>query len=54
MLAGAGAEVIVIAWLMNLCQAHLLEIMGGVLVVIPTMEVEPEEFDFKRNLHDNA
>ena len=54
MLAIAGADVIVIACLMNLCQERLLVIMGGVLEVILIVEVEPEEFNFNGNLHDDV
>ena len=50
-LAAAGVEVIAIAHLMNLHQERLLTILGGVLKVIPTVEVEPEDFDFKGNLN---
>ena len=52
-LAAVGVEVIVIVWLMNLCQERLLTVMGGVPEAIPIMEVEPEEFNFDGNLHDD-
>ena len=42
-----------IAHLMNLRCARLLELMGGQQEVIPITEVEPEEFDFDGNLHDD-
>ena len=52
--AAVGAEVIVIAHLMNSHQERLLTIMGGAPEVIPIMEVEPEEFNFDGNLHDDV
>ena len=52
-LAAAGVEVVAIVHLMNLHQGKLLTVMGGTPEVIPTMEVEPEEFDFEGNLHDD-
>ena len=53
-LAAAGAEVTRIAHLMNSRCARMLELLGGKREVIPIMEVEPEEFDFDGNLHDNV
>ena len=53
-LAVAGVEVIAIAHLMNPHQEQLLMIMGGAPEVIPTVEVEPEDFDFEGNLHGEA
>ena len=49
-LIAAGAEVIVIAHLMNSCLEQLLAITGGAPEAIPIVEVEPEEFDFNGNL----
>ena len=53
-LAAVGVEVIGIARLMNLCQGRLLALMGGAPEAILTVEVEPEEFDFEGNLHNNT
>ena len=53
-LAAVGAEVIVIAQLMNLHRERLLTISGGVPEVIPTVEVEPEDFNFEENLNGEA
>ena len=50
-MAAAAVEVIAIACLMNLCRGRLFTIMGGVPAVILTVEVEPEDFDFKGNFH---
>ena len=52
-LAAAGAEVTVIARLMNSQCERLLTIMDGEPGAIPIMEVEPEEFDLKGNLHND-
>ena len=49
-LVAVGAEVIAIAHLMNSHQEWLLTITGGTPEAIPTMEVEPEEFNFNGNL----
>ena len=49
-LVAAGAEMTRIARLTNLRHARMLELLGGKPVVIPTVEVEPEEFDFEGNL----
>ena len=49
-LAVVGVEVIVIACLMNLHWEQLLTITGGVPEAIPTVEVEPEDFDVNGNL----
>ena len=49
-LVAAGAEMTRIAHLMNLRRTRMLELLGGELVAIPIMEVEPEEFDFEGNL----
>ena len=49
-LVAAGAEMTRIARLMNLRCARMLELLGGEPAVIPAVEVEPEEFDFKGNL----
>ena len=53
-LAAAGAEVMRIAHLMNLRRTRMLELLGGEPAVIPIMEVEPEEFDFKGNLDSES
>ena len=53
-LAAAGAEVTVIVHLMCLHQDQLLAIMGGTPETIPIVEVEPEDFDFKRNLNSKV
>ena len=50
-LAAVGVEVIAIAHLMNSHRERLLAISGGALEVVPTVEVEPEDFDFKGNLN---
>ena len=50
MLVAAGAEVMVIVYLMNLCWERLLTLMGGTLEVIPIVEVDPEGFHFNGNL----
>ena len=49
-LVAAGAEMTRIARLTNLQRTRMLELLGGEPVVIPTVEVEPEEFDFEGNL----
>ena len=54
MLAAVGVEVIGVVHLINLCWERLLTVMGGTLEAIPIVEVEPEEFNFDGNLHDNA
>ena len=46
MLVAAGAEAMAIAHLMNSHQEWLLAITGGAPEAIPTVEVEPEDFDF--------
>ena len=53
-LAAVGEEMTVLAHLMNLQWAQLLTIMGGGPEVTLIMEVEPEEFDFEGNLHDDT
>ena len=53
-LVAAGAEMTRIACLMNLRRARMLELLGGELVAIPIMEVEPEEFDFEGNLNGES
>ena len=40
-----------IACLMNSHQEQLLTITGGVPEAIPTVEVEPEDFNFEGNLN---
>ena len=52
-LAAVGAEMTRISCLMNLQHARTLELLGGKQEVILIMEVEPEEFDFDGNLHDD-
>ena len=42
-----------IACLMNSCYKQLLALMGGEWEAIPIVVVEPEEFNFKGNLHDD-
>ena len=32
----------------------MLELLGGELAVIPIVEVEPEDFDFKGNLNGES
>ena len=49
-LVAAGAEMTRIARLTNLWRARMLELLGGEPVAIPTVEVEPEEFNFEGNL----
>ena len=39
-----------IARLTNLRRARMLELLDGEPIAIPTVEVEPEEFDFEGNL----
>ena len=46
MLVAAGAEAMAIAHLMNSHREWLLAITGGAPEAIPTVEVEPEDFDF--------
>ena len=53
-LVAAGAEMTRIARLTNLRRARMLELLGGELAAIPTMEVEPEEFDFEGNLNGKS
>ena len=53
-LAAAGAEVTRIAHLMNLRRVRMLELLGGEPAAIPIVEVEPEEFDFRRNLNGES
>ena len=53
-LAAVGAEVTRIACLMNLRHTRMLELLGGEWEVIPTMEVEPEEFNFNGNLDSKS
>ena len=52
-LVAAGAEMTVIVHLMRLHWARLLAVMDGEPVAILIMEVEPEEFDFNGNLHND-
>ena len=54
MLAATGGEVLVIANLMNLCCTRLLTIAGGTPVAMLIIEVEPEDFDFEGNLHNDS
>ena len=49
----AGAEMTAIVHLMHLHQMWLLEVMDGKLVAIPIIEVEPEDFNFDGNLHND-
>ena len=51
-LATAAAEMTVIAH-MNSHQERLLAIMGGKPAAISIIEMEPEDFDYKDNLHDS-
>ena len=53
-LVAAGAEMTRIACLMNLRHARMLELLGGEPVVVPIVEVEPEEFDFEGNLNGES
>ena len=53
-LMAATAEMILIVCSMNLHHGRLLAIMDGVPAAIPIVEVEPEDFDFKGNTHDDA
>ena len=53
-LTAATAEMILIVRSMNLCCDCLLAITDGVLVAILIVEVEPEDFDFEGNTHDDA
>ena len=53
-LVAAAAAAMAIAHLMNSCQEQFLAIMGGALEAIPTMEVEPEDFDFEGNLNNKS
>ena len=50
-LVAAGAEMTRIARLMNLWCARMLKLLDDEPVAIPIVEVEPEEFDFERNLN---
>ena len=54
MLAALWGEMIAIAHLMNSCCKQLLTITAGMPAAIPVMEVEPEDFNFDGNLHDNT
>ena len=53
-LAAAGVEVTRIARLMNSWRTRMLELLGGEREVILIVGVEPEEFDFDGNLHDDV
>ena len=53
-LVAAGAEMTRIARLTNLQRARMLKLLGGEPAVIPTVEVEPEEFDFEGNLNGES
>ena len=53
-LTAAGVEMALIVYLMNLRRDRLLAVMGGMLVVTPIVEVEPEDFDFEGNTHDGV
>ena len=50
-LVAVGGELLEIVQ-MNLCQESL-HAMGGKLVATLIIRVEPEDFDFDSNLHDN-
>ena len=39
---------------MNLRHARMLELLGGKREVIPSTEVEPEDFDFDGNLNSES
>ena len=52
-LATVGGEVLAIAHLMNSCCKWLLAIMGGVPGATPMVQIEPEEFNFDGNPHNN-
>ena len=53
-LVAAGTEMTRIACLMNLRRARMLKVLGGELVAILIMEVEPEEFNFEGNLNGES
>ena len=53
-LVAVGVEMTVIARLMNLRHKRLLALMGGEPGTIPIVEVEPEEFNFDGNLHNDT
>ena len=53
-LVAAGVEMTRIARLMNLRCARMLELLGGEPAATPTVEVEPEEFNFEGNLNGES
>ena len=49
----AGGELLAIVHMMNLCQESLHGVAGEQVAIL-IIEVEPEEFDFDGNLHDDT
>ena len=52
MLVAAGGELLEIVQTMNSCWESLHNVIGE-LVTISIVEVEPEDFDFEGNHHDD-
>ena len=52
-LIAAGVEMLAIVHLMCLHRTRLLEVADGELAAILTVKMEPEEFNFDGNLHND-